>query len=60
MDPVSSRAIAEYHGLLKDDRALAQELEERFFVRMREADLTFGGRMLCAFPRPNLVAPGVY
>jgi len=60
MDPISSRAIAEYHALLKDDRALTQELEERFFARMREADLTFGGRLLCAFPRPNLVAPGVY
>ena len=60
MDPISTRAIADYHALLKDEEALAQELEERFFARMREAELTFGGRILCAFPRPNLVSAGVY
>jgi len=60
MDPIADRAIAEYHGLLRDERALAQELEERFFERMKEARLTFGGRMLCSFPRPNLVSPAVY
>jgi hypothetical protein len=27
---------------------------------MRERHLTFGDRMLCSFPRPNLVSPGVY
>ena len=59
-DPVSARAIAEYHALLRDDRALAQELEERFFGRMRERQLTFGGRWLCSFPRPNLVSTPVY
>jgi hypothetical protein len=37
-----------------------QELEERFFARMREAKLTFGGRVLCPFLRPNLVSPAVY
>ena len=50
-------AIDDYHALLRDDRALAQELEERFFERMRAAQLTFGGRVLCPFPRPNLVSP---
>ena len=60
MDPISSRAVADYHALLRDDRELAQEVEERFFARSRAAELTFGGRMLCSFPRPNLVAPGVY
>jgi hypothetical protein len=60
MDPVSDRAVADYHALLRDDRALAQELEERFFERMAAAHLTFGGRMLCSFPRPNLVSPAVY
>lgn len=60
MDPISARAIAEYHALLREDAALAQEIEERFFARMRERSLTFGGRMLCAFPRPNLVSPAVY
>jgi hypothetical protein len=60
MDPISERAIADYHALLRDDSALAQELEERFFARMRERSLTFGGRMLCSFPRPNLVSHAVY
>src|SRR5258708_32328890 len=27
---------------------------------MRKANLTFGGRLLCSFPRPNLVSPAVY
>jgi hypothetical protein len=60
MDSTSDRAVADYHALLRDEAALAQELEERFFDRMRERHLTFGGRMLCSFPRPNLVSPGVY
>ena len=60
MDPTSARAAVEYHALLRDDDGLRQELEEAFFRRMREEDLTFGGRMLCSFPRPNLVAPAVY
>ena len=49
MDPIADRAIADYHGLLRDERALAQELEERFFERMRHARLTFGGRVLTCF-----------
>jgi len=60
MDSTSDRAVADYHALLRDETALAQELEERFFARMRERHLTFGGRQLCSFPRPNLVSPAVY
>lgn len=60
MDSTSDRAVADYHALVRDETALARELEERFFARMRERHLTFGGRMLCSFPRPNLVSPGVY
>ena len=60
MDPTSERAIAEYHALLRDDSGLAQELEERFLARMRERELTFGGRVFCSFPRPNLVSAPVY
>jgi hypothetical protein len=60
MDSTSDRAVADYHALLRDEAALAQEIEERFFARMRERDLTFGGRMLCSYPRPNLVSPPVY
>jgi hypothetical protein len=61
MDDVTRRAADDYHRLLRDDQgALVQELEQRFFDRMREAKLTFGGRVLCPFLRPNFVSPAVY
>jgi hypothetical protein len=60
MDPATRRAADDYHALLRDDRALVEELEQRFFDRMRQAKLTFGGRVLCPFLRPNLVSPAVY
>lgn len=60
MDPQTTHAIDDYHALLRDDRALVQELEERFFERMRAAKLTFGGRVLCPFLRPNFVSPADY
>jgi hypothetical protein len=60
MDSLTARAIADYHRLLEDDAALARDLEQGFLERMREARLTFGGRVLCPFPRPNLVSPAVY
>ena len=60
MDPLAARAAEDYHRLLRDDEALVEELEARFFERMRDARLTFGGRVLCAFPRPNFVAPADY
>ncbi len=60
MDPLAARAAEDYHRLLRDDKALVEELEARFFERMRQARLTFGGRVLCAFPRPNFVAPADY
>ena len=60
MDAISQRAAEDYHRLLKDEPGLVQDLEERFFERMREAKLTFGGRVLCPFPRPNFVAPADY
>jgi hypothetical protein len=60
MDPLTARAIDDYHRLLRDDVALRQEIEERFLDRVRAARLTFGGRVLCPFPRPNLVSQAVY
>jgi hypothetical protein len=60
MDEVIARAVEHYHALLRDETALREEIEERFLDRMREANLTFGGRVLCPFPRPNLVSPAVY
>lgn len=60
MDAITDRAVEDYHRLLRDERALSQEIEERFLDRMREARLTFGGRVLCPFPRPHFVSPSDY
>jgi len=60
MDALAGRAADEYHALLRDEKELAQELEQRFFERMRAARLTFGGRVLCPFLRPNFVSAAAY
>ncbi|HEY7409683.1 MAG TPA: hypothetical protein VII13_03015 [Vicinamibacteria bacterium] len=60
MDGLTQRAADDYHRLLRDEKGLAQEFEERFFDRMRQSRLTFGGRVLCPFLRPNLVSPEAY
>ncbi|HLA76591.1 MAG TPA: hypothetical protein VJU18_03320 [Vicinamibacteria bacterium] len=60
MDPMTDQAVQEYHRLLRDEKALSQEIEARFLDRMREAKLTFGGRVLCPFPRPHFVSPAIY
>jgi circularly permuted ATPgrasp domain protein len=60
MDPISARAADVYHQLLRDEKALVEEMEARFFERMRAARLTFGGRVLCPFLRPSFVAPSDY
>jgi hypothetical protein len=60
MDPTSERAVADYHLLLREEKELVAELEEGFLARMREGGLTFGGRVLCPFPRPNLVSAPLY
>ena len=60
MDTLAGRAADDYHAMLRDEKALFQELESHFFDRMREAKLTFGGRVLCPFIRPKFVDPGVY
>jgi uncharacterized circularly permuted ATP-grasp superfamily protein len=60
MDPLGARAAEDYHRLLRDEASYARELEQRFSERMRAARLTFGDRLLCPFPRPNLVAPADY
>jgi uncharacterized circularly permuted ATP-grasp superfamily protein len=60
VDTVTERAIADYHALLRDDRALREELEATFLERMRSSGITFGGRVFCSFPRPNLVSTAVY
>ena len=60
MDPVIARAVEDYDRLLKDEKELVEEMEDRLFERMRQAKLTFGGRVLCPFLRPNFVSPEVY
>jgi len=60
VDAVTARAVEAYHKLLRDERELREELEELFFERMRHARLTFGGRVLCPFLRPNFVSPELY
>jgi hypothetical protein len=60
MDPIGARAADAYHQLLRDEKALVEEMEARFFDRMRAAKLTFGGRVLCPFLRPSFVAPSDY
>ena len=60
MDPIGQRAADDYDRLLKDEKALVQEMEARLFDRMRAAKLTFGGRVLCPFLRPSFVAPRDY
>jgi hypothetical protein len=60
LDPLVRQAADDYHRLLRDEKGLVQEIEERFFDRMRAAKLTFGGRVLCPFLRPNFVSPESY
>lgn len=60
MHPIARQAADHYHALLRDEKALAQELEERYIARIHERNLTFGGRVLCPFPRPEFVAPEDY
>ena len=60
MDETIARAIEHYHALLRDETGLREEIESRFLDLMRQANLTFGGRVLCPFPRPNLVSPEAY
>jgi uncharacterized circularly permuted ATP-grasp superfamily protein len=60
LDTVTARAVEHYHKLLGDEKELTHELEELFFERMRHARLTFGGRVLCPFLRPNFVSPALY
>jgi len=60
MDETANRASDEWDALLRDEKAIRQEVEERFVARMRDANLTFGDRLLCPFPRPAFVSPTTY
>jgi hypothetical protein len=60
MDELALRAAEDYHALVRDEKGLLEELQGLLADRMRAAQLTFGGRLLCPFLRPNFVSPKVY
>ena len=60
MDDLARRAADDYHALLRDEKGLQEELQALLAERMRAAQLTFGGRLLCPFLRPNFLSPKVY
>ena len=60
MDEQASRAADDYERLLRDAKAHMQQLQAGLADRMRAAKLTFGGRMLCPFLRPNFVSRASY
>jgi len=60
MDEQTARAVADYDRLLTDEKAHLQELQAHLADRLRAAKLTFGGRPLCPFLRPNFVSPAAY
>jgi hypothetical protein len=60
MDELASRAAQDYERLLRDEKAHVQQLQAGLADRLRSAKLTFGGRLLCPFLRPNFVSPDAY
>jgi hypothetical protein len=60
MDEQTARAVDDYDRLLRDEKAHVQELQANLADRLRSAKLTFGGRLLCPFLRPNFVSPAAY
>ena len=56
MPSVSASAAEMYARLLRDERAVAQEIEESLESRLRERSATFGGRVLCPFAMPQFVS----
>lgn len=49
-----------YARLLRDERALAEEIEEKLTARLEARSATFGGRSLCPFAMPQFVARDDY
>jgi hypothetical protein len=56
MPSLSASVVDLYTRLLKDERALAQEIEETLESRLRQGNATFGGRVLCPFAMPQFVS----
>ncbi len=60
MDPITDRATEDYHRLVRDERALVEEMVATWAERMQAAKLTFGGRLLCPYLRPHFVSHAEY
>jgi len=56
MPSLSASAVDLYTRLLRDERALGQEIEENLESRLRAGNATFGGRVLCPFAMPQFVS----
>lgn len=56
MPSLSVSAVDAYTRLLRDERAMAQEIEESLEARLRARSATFGGRVLCPFAMPQFVS----
>lgn len=57
MDPITDRAVEDYHRLVRDERGLVEEMVATWAERMQAAKLTFGGRLLCPYLRPHFISP---
>lgn len=56
MTSLSAGAVDLYTQLLRDERGLAQEIEDHLQTRLESRSATFGGRGLCPFAMPQFVA----
>ncbi|MBX7187795.1 MAG: hypothetical protein K1Y01_21815 [Vicinamibacteria bacterium] len=56
MPSLSASAVDLYTRLLREERALAAEIEENLEPRLKAANATFGGRVLCPFAMPQFVS----
>ncbi len=56
MPSLSASAVDLYTRLLRDEKALASEIEANLESRLRAGNATFGGRVLCPFAMPQFVS----
>ncbi|MBK5257146.1 MAG: hypothetical protein JJE39_14040 [Vicinamibacteria bacterium] len=56
MVSLSASAVDLYMRLLRDEKALAQEIEQSLRARFQARSATFGGRELCPFAMPQFVS----
>lgn len=56
MPSLSASAVDLYTRLLRDEKALAGEIEENLETRLRSRNATFGGRVLCPFAMPQFIS----